>query len=64
MGVTRLASWLAFWLAFCANAFFEVVASGAVKVEIGQTYPLREARRAHEALEARETIGSSVLVPD
>jgi NADPH2:quinone reductase len=51
-------------LELSANAFFEVVASGAVKVEIGQTYPLREARRAHEALEARETIGSSVLVPD
>jgi NADPH2:quinone reductase len=47
-----------------ANAFFEVVASGAVKVEIGQTFPLTEARRAHEELEARETIGSSVLLPD
>jgi NADPH2:quinone reductase len=46
-----------------ANAFFEVVASGAVKVEIGQTFPLREARRAHEALESRATIGSSVLLP-
>jgi NADPH2:quinone reductase len=50
-------------LALSASAFFEVVASGAVKVEIGQTYPLRDARRAHEALEARETIGSSVLLP-
>ena len=46
-----------------ANAFFEVVASAAVKVEIGQTFPLAEARRAHEALESRATIGSSVLVP-
>jgi NADPH:quinone reductase len=46
-----------------ANAFFAVVASGAVKVEIGQTFPLREARRAHEALESRATIGSSVLLP-
>ena len=27
------------------------MASGAVKVEIGQTFPLAEARRAHEALE-------------
>jgi NADPH2:quinone reductase len=46
-----------------ANAFFEVVASGAVKVEIGQTFPLRDARQAHEALESRATIGSSVLLP-
>jgi NADPH:quinone reductase len=46
-----------------ANAFFAVVASGAVKVEIGQTFPLRDARRAHEALESRATIGSSVLLP-
>jgi NADPH:quinone reductase len=51
-------------LELSANAFFEVVATGAVKVEIGQTFPLREARRAHEALEARETIGASVLLPD
>ncbi len=50
-------------LELSANAFFAVVASGAVKVEIGQTFPLREARRAHEALESRATIGSSVLLP-
>jgi NADPH2:quinone reductase len=49
-------------LELSANAVFEVVASGVVKVEIGQTWPLRDARRAHEALEARETIGSSVLL--
>lgn len=46
-----------------ANALFEVIASGAVKVEIGQTFPLRDARRAHEALESRATIGASVLLP-
>jgi NADPH2:quinone reductase len=46
-----------------AAALFAVIASGAVKVPIGQTFPLAEARRAHEALEARETVGASLLIP-
>lgn len=46
-----------------AAALFEVLASGAVKVEIGQRFPLAEARAAHEALEGRKTTGASVLVP-
>jgi NADPH2:quinone reductase len=50
-------------LAASAATLFEVIASGAVKIEIGQTFPLSDARRAHEALEARETIGASVLIP-
>jgi len=50
-------------LELSSSAFFEVIASGAVKVEIGQTFPLADARRAHEALESRATIGASVLLP-
>jgi NADPH2:quinone reductase len=46
-----------------AAAVFEVVRSGAVKVEIGQTFPLSQARQAHEALEARQTSGSTLLLP-
>ncbi|AYV45802.1 quinone oxidoreductase [Caulobacter flavus] len=46
-----------------AAALFEVLASGAVKVEIGQRFPLSEARAAHEALEGRKTTGATVLVP-
>ncbi|QUD86649.1 quinone oxidoreductase family protein [Phenylobacterium montanum] len=46
-----------------AAAVFEVVASGQVKVEIGQTFSLKDARRAHEALESRETSGASLLLP-
>jgi NADPH2:quinone reductase len=46
-----------------AQALFDVIASGAVEIEIGQTFPLTEVRRAHEALEARETIGASLLIP-
>lgn len=46
-----------------AKELFEVVASGAVKIRIGQTYPLVEAARAHADLEARRTTGSTVLIP-
>ena len=46
-----------------ANALFHVLESGAVKIEIGQEFPLAEARRAHEALEARQTVGSTLLIP-
>jgi NADPH2:quinone reductase len=47
----------------CAASLFDVVLSGAVKVKIGDARPLAEARRAHEALEARETIGATLLIP-
>ena len=46
-----------------AAAVFEMLGRGQVKVEIGQRFPLTEARAAHEALEARRTTGSTVLVP-
>lgn len=46
-----------------AAAVFEVISSGKVKIEIGQTFPLAEARRAHEALEGRATVGASLLIP-
>jgi NADPH2:quinone reductase len=32
-----------------------------VKVEIGQTFPLKDAAEAHRQLEARKTTGSTVL---
>ncbi len=46
-----------------ANALFEVVGSGAVKIEVNQTYPLAETAQAHRDLEARTTTGSTVLLP-
>ncbi len=46
-----------------AGALFEVVESGAVRVTIGQTWPLAEAAEAHRALESRRTVGSTVLLP-
>src|ERR1700731_5253389 len=44
-----------------ARELFEVVQSGAVKIAVNQTYPLREAARAHRDLEGRKTTGSTVL---
>jgi NADPH:quinone reductase len=46
-----------------AAALFHVIESGAVKIDIGQTFPLAEARKAHEALEGRETTGQTLLIP-
>lgn len=46
-----------------ANALFEVVKSGKVKIEIKQTYALKDAAKAHADLEARKTTGSTLLLP-
>lgn len=46
-----------------AQALFAVIASGAVKIDIGQTFPLAQARAAHEALEGRRTTGATLLIP-
>ena len=46
-----------------ANDLFSVVASGAVKIQVNQTFPLKDAAKAHIALEARQTTGSTVLIP-
>jgi NADPH2:quinone reductase len=46
-----------------ADALFSVIGSGAVKIDIGQTFPLAEARVAHEALEGRRTTGATLLIP-
>lgn len=44
-----------------AADLFAVIASGAVKIDIGQTFPLTDAAQAHRALAARATTGSIVL---
>jgi len=46
-----------------AKALFDMIASGAVKIEIGQTFALADIRKAHQALESRATTGATVLVP-
>lgn len=46
-----------------ANELFDVVKKGAVKIEVNQTYPLKDAAQAHRDLESRKTTGSTVLLP-
>ena len=46
-----------------ANDLFDVVGRGIVKVEINQTYALKDAAQAHRDLAARMTTGSTVLLP-
>ena len=46
-----------------AQDLFDAMQTGAVRVEVHQRYPLAEAERAQRDLEARHTIGSSILIP-
>ncbi|HEY7639684.1 MAG TPA: quinone oxidoreductase [Steroidobacteraceae bacterium] len=46
-----------------ATEMFDLVAKSVIGVQIGQDYPLQDAARAHVDLEARKTIGATVLVP-
>ena len=46
-----------------AGALFQMIETGRVKIEIGQTFALADARLAHEALESRQTTGASLLIP-
>ena len=43
------------------TAIFEWLASGALKIRIGHVFPMSDARRAHEDLEARRTTGKVLL---
>ena len=47
----------------CAQSLFDVVARGAVKIDIRQRYNLADVAQAHRDLEARRTTGSSILLP-
>ncbi len=46
-----------------ARVLFDAVLNGTLKIEPGRTYPLRDAAAAHRELEARETMGSQLLLP-
>jgi NADPH:quinone reductase len=45
-----------------ADETFAMVASGKVKIPINQTYPLKDAGKAHRDLESRATTGASILL--
>lgn len=46
-----------------ADDLFAVVASGAVKIHVEQRFALDDVQQAHRQLEARKTIGSTILLP-
>ena len=46
-----------------AQAVFDLVAQGAIKVSIQQRYAMSDIARAHAELESGRTTGSSVLIP-
>ena len=46
-----------------AGELFAVVASGKVRIEVNQTYALKDAAQAQADLAARKTTGSTVLLP-
>ncbi len=46
-----------------AEQLFEIVRSGAVRIAVDQTSPLRDVADVHRAIEQRRTTGSTVLLP-
>jgi NADPH2:quinone reductase len=46
-----------------ATELFDLVLAGKIRSEPNQTFALEDAAEAHRALEARKTVGATVLVP-
>jgi NADPH2:quinone reductase len=46
-----------------ANELFDIVLSGAVKIEIGRRYRLADAEQVHRDLESRRTSASVIMIP-
>jgi NADPH2:quinone reductase len=46
-----------------ADELFDTIARGGIKIRLNRTYPLANVAEAHRDLEARRTVGSSVLLP-
>ena len=47
----------------CANAVFNVVQNGYVRIAVNQTYSLAEIAQTHTDMEGRKTTGSTVIIP-
>ena len=45
------------------SELFELAVKGALKVHIGPTFSLKDAAKAHQAMEARKTAGKVVMTP-
>ncbi|MGH4024260.1 MAG: quinone oxidoreductase family protein [Pseudonocardiaceae bacterium] len=50
-------------LSWRAGEVFDAVRDGSLRITIGGSYPLAEASRAHEDLQARRTTGKLLLLP-
>jgi NADPH2:quinone reductase len=46
-----------------ATELFDMVSSGKVKIEVNQTYALKDAAQAQNDLAVRKTTGSTILIP-
>lgn len=51
------------WLEQAAADLFAMIRKGAIKVQIGATWPLEQAAAAHDALTGRATTGCILLIP-
>lgn len=49
-------------MALACGELFDLVAKGAIKIDVGQSYPLAQAAQAHRDLESRKTTGSTILL--
>ena len=47
-----------------AKKVFDAILSKKFKVEISKRYPLNDAKKAHEELEARLLTGPAVIIPN
>lgn len=50
-------------LEWTARDLFKAIGDGTVKANINYEYPLRDAVRAHQAIESGTTLGATVLIP-
>ena len=46
-----------------ADAVFQMISSGRLRIDVGQRFPLAQVAQAHRALEARQTVGATLLIP-
>ena len=50
-------------LGWTANDLFKAIGDGILDANINYQYPLKDAVKAHEAIESGETLGATVLIP-
>ena len=46
-----------------SNDLFNAISKGIIKANINYEFPLKDAVRAHKAIESGKTIGAAVLIP-